>query len=124
MQFIDKHVGVRIQLRRMHLGLTIDDLGNETGWSAIQVQRYEQGLDRVHASKLFDLATVLGVPVTYFFEDLVDPQVPGGSGDGAYSYDKEATDLIAAYCVACANKREEIFLHTVASGRPHNSKLS
>lgn len=123
-QFIDKHIGARIQLRRLLLGLSIDDLGNKTGCSAIHIQKYEQGLDRVHASKLFELAIVLRVSVTHFFEGLEAPPLQKCSSEGAFTYDKDATDMIASYYVACPKKREEVFAHAAALGKPHSGKLN
>ena len=123
-QFIDKHVGARIQLRRVLLGLSQDDLGNLTGSSAIQIQRFEKGFDRVGASKLFELANALRVPVTHFFDGLETPRVQGCSRDGVYTYDKEATILIASYYGVCPKRREEVFVHSVALGKPHTGKLN
>ncbi|WP_306115074.1 helix-turn-helix domain-containing protein [Roseovarius sp. MMSF_3305] len=123
-QFIDKHVGARIQLRRLILGLSADELGNETGCSAVQIQRYEQGLERVRASKLFDLATVLCVPVTHFFDGLEVPPVRGCSSEDGFVFDNEATCLIASYHGVSPEEREEIFAHTVALGKPQAGKLN
>jgi len=67
---IDVHVGTRIRLRRTLLGLSQEKLGDALDLTFQQVQKYERGANRVSASRLFDLARVLDVPVGYFFEDL------------------------------------------------------
>lgn len=67
---IDRHVGVRIRLRRCMLGLSQEKLAEELGITFQQVQKYEKGLNRVGASRLWDLSQVLGVPVDFFYMDM------------------------------------------------------
>ena len=67
---VDSHVGKRIRLRRQTLGLSQGKLAEALGLTFQQVQKYEKGANRVGASRLFDLANVLDVPVEYFFQDL------------------------------------------------------
>jgi transcriptional regulator with XRE-family HTH domain len=67
---IDVHVGARIRVRRTLLGLSQEKLGEMIGLTFQQVQKYERGSNRVGASRLFDLARVLDVPMSYFFEDM------------------------------------------------------
>src|ERR671924_1910177 len=67
---IDVHVGTRIRLRRTLLGLSQEKLGEAIGLTFQQVQKYERGANRIGSSRLFDLARVLDVPVSYFFEDM------------------------------------------------------
>lgn len=69
----DQHVGVRLRLRRKQLGLTQSGLAEALGITFQQIQKYERGANRVSASKLFEAAHVLGVPVGYFFEGLPPP---------------------------------------------------
>jgi transcriptional regulator with XRE-family HTH domain len=69
---IDIHVGSRIRLRRTLLGMSQERLGDALGLTFQQVQKYERGLNRVGASRLFDLARVLDVPISFFFDDLPD----------------------------------------------------
>ncbi len=69
---IDVHVGTRIRLRRTMLGLSQEKLAEELGITFQQVQKYERGLNRVGASRLWDLAQVLNVGVSFFYEDLDD----------------------------------------------------
>ena len=67
---IDVHVGSQLKLRRILLGLSQERLADELGITFQQVQKYEKGLNRIGASRLWDLAQVLGVSVAYFYEDL------------------------------------------------------
>ncbi len=67
---IDVHVGGRVRLRRMMLGLSQERLGEKLGLTFQQIQKYEKGANRIGASRLYDISQVLGVPVQFFFEDL------------------------------------------------------
>src|SRR5919198_2668524 len=67
---IDIHVGGRVRLRRTLLGMSQEKLAEAIGLTFQQVQKYERGANRVGASRLFDLARGLDVPVSYFFEDM------------------------------------------------------
>jgi transcriptional regulator with XRE-family HTH domain len=67
---IDAHVGSRVRLRRMLLGMSQEKLGEHLGLTFQQVQKYEKGVNRIGASRLFDLAHVLGVPVQFFYDDV------------------------------------------------------
>lgn len=67
---IDVHVGSRIRLRRTLLGMSQQKLGEAIGLTFQQVQKYERGTNRVGSSRMFELARVLDVPVSYFFEEM------------------------------------------------------
>jgi len=67
---IDVHVGGRMRQRRTLLGMSQSVLGEAIGLTFQQVQKYERGANRVSGSRLFDLASVLDVPIAYFFEDI------------------------------------------------------
>lgn len=67
---IDVHVGSRVRLRRTLLGLSQEKLGEAIGLTFQQVQKYERGANRIGASRLYDLARVLDVPVAFFFEEM------------------------------------------------------
>lgn len=73
---IDIHVGSRLRLRRTLLGLSQEKLGEAVGITFQQLQKYERGSNRISASRLYNLSQVLGVPVSFFFDDL-----PVGHGD-------------------------------------------
>ena len=70
---IDVHVGGRIRLRRTLLGMSQERLGEALGLTFQQVQKYERGVNRVGASRLFDLSRVLDVPISFFFDDMPEP---------------------------------------------------
>ena len=74
---IDAHVGSRVRLRRTLLGMSQEKLGDALGLTFQQVQKYERGVNRIGASRLFDLARVLDVPIGFFFDDL--PPEMGGN---------------------------------------------
>lgn len=67
---VDVHVGKRLQQRRALLGMSQTALGKGLGITFQQVQKYERGANRLGASKLYEAARVLGVPVSYFFDEL------------------------------------------------------
>lgn len=69
---IDIYVGGRVKLRRTLLGMSQEVLADAVGLTFQQVQKYERGTNRMGASRLFDISTVLQVPVSYFYEDMPD----------------------------------------------------
>ncbi|MEZ5920855.1 MAG: helix-turn-helix transcriptional regulator [Parvularculaceae bacterium] len=66
---IDVHVGGRVRLRRTILGLSQDKLADALGLTFQQIQKYEKGVNRIGASRVFELSKVLGVPIQFFFDD-------------------------------------------------------
>jgi len=74
---IDLHVGSRVRLRRKFLGKSQDALAGHLDLTFQQVQKYERGLNRISASKLFEVARALQVPVAYFFEGYDDSEATG-----------------------------------------------
>lgn len=69
---IDIHVGKRIRMRRLFLGMNQEKLANQLGLAFQQVQKYENGANRVSASRLAAIAEILGAPISFFFADLGD----------------------------------------------------
>jgi transcriptional regulator with XRE-family HTH domain len=67
---VDVHVGKRVKMRRMMLNLSQSDLGKKSGITFQQIQKYENGINRVSASRLQEFSKCLGVPVSFFFEGL------------------------------------------------------
>jgi transcriptional regulator with XRE-family HTH domain len=65
---IDKHVGSRVRMRRMMLNMSQEKLGDALGLTFQQVQKYEKGTNRIGASRLQQIAHILQVPVSFFFE--------------------------------------------------------
>jgi transcriptional regulator with XRE-family HTH domain len=123
---IDVHVGSRIRLRRTLLGMSQERLGESLGLTFQQVQKYERGVNRVGASRLFDLSRVLDVPISFFFDDMPDSLAanfgglpsrrPGGHsesqdpfGDDTLSR-RETLELVRAYYrITDASVRKRVF---------------
>lgn len=84
---VDKHVGSRVRMRRVLVGLSQEKLGDSLGVTFQQVQKYEKGTNRIGASRLQQISKVLGVPVSFFFDDApgeenkTDGFADGGSSD-------------------------------------------
>lgn len=76
---VDRHVGSRVRMRRMMISMSQEKLGDQLGITFQQIQKYEKGTNRVGASRLQQIATTLGVPVSFFFEGA---PVPDGSPSG------------------------------------------
>ena len=67
---IDRHVGSRVRMRRMMLGMSQEKLGDALDLTFQQVQKYEKGTNRIGASRLHHISDILQVPVAFFFEDV------------------------------------------------------
>ena len=82
---VDIHVGSRIRLRRQLLRMSQEKLGDELGVTFQQVQKYEKGVNRIGASRLFQIAKILNVPVQFFYDDFGqdDTVVVGGFAEDA-----------------------------------------
>ena len=70
---IDKHVGSRVRMRRMMVGMSQEKLGDALGLTFQQVQKYEKGTNRIGASRLQQISHILQVPVAFFFEGAPPP---------------------------------------------------
>jgi transcriptional regulator with XRE-family HTH domain len=81
----DKHVGNRVRMRRMMLDMSQTELGTSIGLTFQQVQKYEKGTNRIGAGRLHQIARILKVPVSFFFE--------GSPRDGAGASDVEQAPL-------------------------------
>ena len=103
---IDVHVGGRVRLRRTLLGMSQEKLGEALGLTFQQVQKYERGVNRIGASRLFDIARVLDVPIGFFFDDM-----PDGVGGGS------RTRLRSATCADRCNCRPGRTRHTSRTAR-------
>jgi transcriptional regulator with XRE-family HTH domain len=77
---IDGQVGNRVRLRRMLIGMSQERLGELLGLTFQQVQKYEKGVNRIGAGRLFEVSRILGVPIDYFYEG-VAPQTANGLSD-------------------------------------------
>jgi transcriptional regulator with XRE-family HTH domain len=100
---IDIHVGSRIRLRRNMLGMSQEKLGENLGITFQQIQKYEKGTNRVGASRLQAIASILSVPVAFFFEDA--PGRENGNASGL------AEDNSTTYVVDFLNSAEGLQLN-------------
>lgn len=71
---VDTHIGNKVRQRRLALGMNQEVLASALGVTFQQVQKYERGLNRLSASRLFELTRVLGVPIKYFYDGLHEPR--------------------------------------------------
>ena len=106
---IDLHLGKRLRRRRRLLGLTQQQVAEGVGIRFQQIQKYECGANRISAARLWQLAQVMEVPVSYFYDGLVEtpmrrerdgmgePRAPGEPRTGDVLVRKETQDLIRAY---------------------------
>jgi len=88
--YIDRHVGNRVRMRRLLIGMSQEKLGELLGITFQQVQKYEKGSNRVSASRLYYLAQILGVPVQFFFDELPE------AGNQAGMSEVGMTDLLSS----------------------------
>lgn len=75
---VDRHVGSRVRMRRMLIGMSQEKLGEALGITFQQIQKYEKGTNRIGASRLHQIAQVLGVPIDFLYEGA--PQAEGATG--------------------------------------------
>jgi transcriptional regulator with XRE-family HTH domain len=92
---IDKHVGSRVRMRRMMLGMSQEKLGDALGLTFQQVQKYEKGTNRIGASRLQQISLILQVPVSFFFEG-APSLVEGQDGFGEAPSPAYVTDFLAS----------------------------
>jgi transcriptional regulator with XRE-family HTH domain len=83
-QDVDRHVGSRVRMRRMMVGMSQEKLGDSCGITFQQIQKYEKGTNRIGASRLHQIARILEVPVEFFYEGAPSDQGSGETpvGDG------------------------------------------
>lgn len=110
---VDVHVGKRVRHCRWMIGMTQQQLAERVGIKFQQIQKYETGANRVSASRLWDIAQTLEVPVSFFFEGL-DGQVAGDAEKtpalpADILGDKEALELIRSYYSIPENQRRRLF---------------
>ena len=70
---IDAQVGNRVRIRRMLIGMSQEKLGDLLGLTFQQVQKYEKGVNRIGAGRLFEIARILGVPIDFFYDGIGEP---------------------------------------------------
>ena len=114
---VDVHVGKRVRHRRWLVGMTQQQLAECVGIKFQQIQKYETGANRVSASRLWDIADALDVPVSFFFEGIESDNPEAQTVDKAVSDsvpadilgDKEALDLVRSYYAIPENQRRRLF---------------
>ena len=79
---VDAHVGNRVRLRRMLVGMSQERLGELLGLTFQQVQKYEKGVNRIAAGRLFEISGILGVPISFFYEDVNSHRAAGFAEGG------------------------------------------
>ncbi|MGL4238193.1 helix-turn-helix domain-containing protein [Tabrizicola sp.] len=105
---VDAHVGKRIRHRRWMVGMTQQQLADKVGIKFQQIQKYETGMNRVSASRLWDVADALGVSISFFFEGLAEGQV-GTAYAADMMSDKEALELVRSYYAIPEAQRRRLF---------------
>ena len=105
---VDIHVGKRVRQRRWMIGMTQQQLAERVGIKFQQIQKYETGANRVSASRLWDIARVVDVPVSFFFEGL-HARADMAEVAGDMMADKEALELVRSYYAIPENQRRQLF---------------
>ncbi len=105
---VDIHVGKRIRHRRWMIGMTQQQLADKVGIKFQQIQKYETGMNRVSASRLWDIAETLGVEISFFFEGLAEGAAPAPVQSDILA-DKEALDLVRSYYAIPEAQRRRLF---------------
>lgn len=110
---VDIHVGKRIRHRRWMNGTTQQQLAEKVGIKFQQIQKYETGMNRVSASRLWDIAAALGVQISFFFEGMgtetAADMVASGDMPGDILSDREALELLRSYYAIPENQRRRLF---------------
>lgn len=109
---VDVHVGKRVRHRRWMVGMTQQQLGEAVGIKFQQIQKYETGMNRVSASRLWDIAHAMDVNVSFFFEGIEGENEQAAdinSPLGDLLADKEALELVRSYYAIPENQRRRLF---------------
>ncbi|MEM8978575.1 MAG: helix-turn-helix transcriptional regulator [Pseudomonadota bacterium] len=106
---VDTHVGKRVRHRRWMIGMTQQQLAEKDGIKFQQIQKYETGMNRISASRLWDIAEALGVNVAFFFDGL-EADASAATENGAdFMTDKEALALVRTYYAIPEAQRRKFF---------------
>jgi transcriptional regulator with XRE-family HTH domain len=138
---VDVHVGTRLRQRRTLLAMSQSNLGEAVGLTFQQVQKYERGANRMGASRLYEFAKVLDVPVSYFFDEMPSNALSGrpmsgrgrkGYGEAGTPFEQEKDPLIkretlelvrAYYKIREGSVRKRIFGMVKAVGAASHAKV-
>jgi transcriptional regulator with XRE-family HTH domain len=113
---VDVHVGGRIRTRRLMIGMNQETLARALGLTFQQVQKYEGGANRVSASRLSQIAEILGVPISHFFNDIeADGASPTAEDREARERMQrpETIELVRAYYAIADQRMRQQFLEMV-----------
>jgi transcriptional regulator with XRE-family HTH domain len=113
---VDVHVGKRVRHRRWMVGMTQQQLGDIVGIKFQQIQKYETGMNRISASRLWDIAQALDVSISFFFEGFEGSEASGAAPRevaeaqrGDLLADKEALELVRSYYAIPETQRRRLF---------------
>ena len=113
---VDVHVGRRVRHRRWMVGMTQQQLGDIVGIKFQQIQKYETGMNRISASRLWDIAQALDVSISFFFEGFESEEVAAEAAMAATQdtrgdllADKEALELVRSYYAIPEAQRRRLF---------------
>jgi transcriptional regulator with XRE-family HTH domain len=106
---VDVHVGKRVRHRRWMVGMTQQQLAERVGIKFQQIQKYETGMNRISASRLWDIADALDAPVSFFFEGIAEEGENGAPMPGDILADKEALELVRTYYAIPETQRRRLF---------------
>jgi transcriptional regulator with XRE-family HTH domain len=93
---VDKHVGSRVRMRRVLIGMSQERLGDALGLTFQQVQKYEKGINRIGASRLQQISNILGMPVEFFFEGAPSGETRSVEGFNEVSDTPYVADFLAS----------------------------
>ncbi len=88
---VDVHVGGRLRMRRMLVGMSQEKLGESLGLTFQQVQKYEKGTNRIGASRLYKISQILSVPVNFFFDNIPSEE----NRQNHYGFSENSSDNFA-----------------------------
>lgn len=113
--FVDKHVGKRLRQRRTLLGLSQTDIGKPLGVTFQQIQKYENGTNRISIGALLNFAQQLGVSIGYFIEELPESAKRGRAAEDPLTK-RETLELVRTYYKMKPKERDALrtFMNTLA----------
>ncbi len=109
---IDVHVGKRVRHRRWMLGMTQQQLGERVGIKFQQIQKYETGMNRISASRLWDIAQAMDTSISFYFEGIDGAETaehPAAAHLGDLMVDREAIELVRSYNAIPEEQRRRLF---------------
>ena len=112
---VDAHVGQKLRHRRWLAGMTQQQLGEAVGIKFQQIQKYETGMNRISASRLWDLSRALDVPVSFFFDGLSPAEAEALDAEAANAdvtdvlKERETVELVRAYYAMPPSQRKPFY---------------